>query len=110
MLLPRMIDDAMKLTVDQIFPKKRNPQIQEITSSFYKVTNYSDTENMWEYLCQIGMVRAPINIKASTSSLYKMPLKGINSVPTAQSEIFEDQAKEETKECNPPKEESTEGR
>ena len=49
-ILPRMIDDALKLTVDQIFPRKKGEYIDE---SPYKVSNYADNENMWEYVQQI---------------------------------------------------------
>ena len=42
MLLPRMINDALKLTVDVIFP----PPIQSPRLA-YPVTNYNDQENMW---------------------------------------------------------------
>jgi hypothetical protein len=44
-LSPRLIDDALKLTVDEIF----KPDLEEKTSP-YHVKGYSDSENMWEYL------------------------------------------------------------
>ena len=51
MLLPRMIDDMLKLTIDRIFPRKRyNPnKIEKV----YKVNGYDDYSNMWEFLCQL---------------------------------------------------------
>ena len=54
MLLPRMIDDALKLTVDILFPRKRKVDMIE---KVFSVTNYSDSENMWEYSHQIGVTR-----------------------------------------------------
>ena len=93
MLLPRMVgtfpflplDDALKLTVDLVFPRKRkrdpnepNPP-PEILPSIYKVTGYPDVENMWEYLCQIGIVKAPTNYKAATATLYKSATKSANN-------------------------------
>jgi hypothetical protein len=45
MLVPRMINDALKLTVDQVFsvPKR-------VILNVYKVEGYSDKENMWSKL------------------------------------------------------------
>ena len=45
MLLPRMINDAFKLTIDSVFP----PLFQYVTSPLkkYTVTGYSDSLNMW---------------------------------------------------------------
>jgi len=79
-LLPRMIgnshnnlDDAFRLTIDQIFPRKR--KMDFITdSSIYRVTGYSDIENMWEQLYQIGIVRVPINYKPGAYNFHKQLL------------------------------------
>lgn len=50
MLLPRMLNDAFKLTIDLIYkPDKKHPFEQP-----YSVKNYSDNVNMWEKLCNIG--------------------------------------------------------
>ena len=60
--LPRMLDDAFKLTLDVIFPRKRNiarpeeepyfkPYEQEfVEPSPYPVPGYGDLENMWELI------------------------------------------------------------
>ena len=79
MLLPRMIgnfliiiiDDALKLTVDQIFPRKRKIEFNIPEVSPHRVDDYSDTENMWEYLCQIGIVKVPINYKSGSYTIHK---------------------------------------
>lgn len=42
-LLPRMVDDALKLTVDVLFP----PPSQSACGAVYSVPGYSDQENMW---------------------------------------------------------------
>ena len=42
-LVPRMVDDALKLTIDSKFYRNK-----EETSSKYHVDGYDDTENMWE--------------------------------------------------------------
>eukprot|EP00347_Sterkiella_histriomuscorum_P014963 403358833 len=51
MLLPRMIDDMFKLTIDTIFPiNSQQQQQQQAIPSQYKVENYDDNVNMFEYL------------------------------------------------------------
>ena len=60
----------LKLTVDKIFPRKRNDFIGTDTS-MHKVIGYLDSENMWEYLYQIGIVRIQADYKVATSSIYK---------------------------------------
>ena len=42
-LVPRMVDDALKLTIDSKFYRNK-----EETSSKYHVDGYNDIENMWE--------------------------------------------------------------
>eukprot|EP00826_Nyctotherus_ovalis_P052169 TRINITY_DN6585_c0_g2_i4.p3 TRINITY_DN6585_c0_g2~~TRINITY_DN6585_c0_g2_i4.p3 ORF type:complete len:160 (-),score=45.33 TRINITY_DN6585_c0_g2_i4:49-528(-) len=49
-LLPRMIDDAFKLTIDSVFLGKRGGE------KAYGVEGYEDGENMWEFLQQIVSV------------------------------------------------------
>ncbi|CAK93842.1 unnamed protein product (macronuclear) [Paramecium tetraurelia] len=51
MLIPRMVDDAFVLTVDQIFP------IQRDVVSKFPVTNYSDTENMWQLMGELTEIQ-----------------------------------------------------
>ena len=43
-LLPRMVDDMLKITVDQAFVNNNN------ASSPYKVNNYTDEENLWNLI------------------------------------------------------------
>ena len=57
-----MINDAFKLTVDQIFTDKKP------TEKAYPVKGYSDSENMWEHLSQL----LP---KAEFSPQKEMPFK-----------------------------------
>ena len=42
MLIPRMVDDALRLTVDVLFPPPPQPR-----KELYGVTGYKDNENMW---------------------------------------------------------------
>ena len=46
MLVPRMIDDAFRLTVDEVFD--RNDENKNISK--FKVDGYSDEENMWQFV------------------------------------------------------------
>lgn len=65
-LLPRMVDDMLKITIDQIFPRKRwngNFENDKKIERFHRVPKYFDYENMWEFICQIGFIkRNPKNI------------------------------------------------
>ena len=52
MLIPRMIDDAFKITIDKIFLlNKKN--LEKMKENPYKVNGYDDNENMWELLGNI---------------------------------------------------------
>lgn len=68
-LIPRMLDDMLKLSVDQYFndfqPKKRQQQqsfdAEEQTQQNapqqnirFPVPGYDDDENMWEFMCKLG--------------------------------------------------------
>ena len=44
MLVPRMIDDAFKLTIDKVF--ERSDDKADISQ--FKVDGYKDDENMWQ--------------------------------------------------------------
>ena len=52
MLIPRMIDDAFKLTIDKIFFLSKS-NLEKMKEKPYKVDGYTDDENMWELLCNI---------------------------------------------------------
>ena len=52
MLIPRMIDDAFKLTIDKIFLLNKN-NLEKMKENPYKVSGYDDGENMWELLGNI---------------------------------------------------------
>lgn len=47
MLIPRMLDDAFKMTLDALYPSKYTNQFTTDTI-YYGVNGYSDQENMWE--------------------------------------------------------------
>jgi hypothetical protein len=55
-LIPRMIDDALRLTVDDLFPSDYdinclNKERKYISK--YHVNGYSDEENMWDFVCDM---------------------------------------------------------
>lgn len=50
-IVPRMIDDALRLSVDLLFPKETNGKLYE---SRFPVENYSNSENLYEYLGNIN--------------------------------------------------------
>ena len=50
MLIPRLIDDAFKLTIDKVFLISPN-NLEKMKKNPLKVGGYDDDENMWEFLC-----------------------------------------------------------
>ena len=51
MLVPRMIDDALRLTIDVGYPRKNeNGNDPYVNVSPFEVTGYSNRENMWQRL------------------------------------------------------------
>jgi hypothetical protein len=53
-LVPRMIEDALRLTIDDMFPT-RYIEIEENEQykSPFPVDNYSETDNLWDFVCSI---------------------------------------------------------
>ena len=52
MLIPRMIDDAFKITIDKVFLLNEK-NVEKMKENPYKVNGYDDNENMWEFLGNI---------------------------------------------------------
>jgi hypothetical protein len=52
MLIPRLIDDAFKITIDKVFLISQN-NIEKMKNNPLKVGGYDDNENMWEFLGNI---------------------------------------------------------
>ena len=48
-IIPRMLDDAFKLTLDRIFPKGRELSLKE-DEVYFEVEGYKNDMNMWEYM------------------------------------------------------------
>ncbi len=54
-LTPRMIDDSLRLTVDDIFEPKFSSNIENFKyKSPFTVEGYDDKENMWQYLLNLN--------------------------------------------------------
>ena len=70
-LVPRMMDDAFRLTIDKIFQTKYSDNILQngVYKSPFPVTNYSDEENMFEFICNVNIDEEEYirNIKSSNS-------------------------------------------
>jgi|APSaa5957512535_1039671.scaffolds.fasta_scaffold247710_1 hypothetical protein len=49
-LLPRMLDDAFRLTLDVQFPPPRDQDCSEQTIGTFSVDGYSDLQNMWDHI------------------------------------------------------------
>ena len=52
MLIPRMIDDAFKITIDKVFLLNEK-NVEKMKENPYKVNGYDNNENMWEFLGNI---------------------------------------------------------
>ena len=46
-LVPRMLDDAFKLTLDLLFPQFTKGSCTVGTDSAFRVDGYPDSDNMW---------------------------------------------------------------
>ena len=57
MLVPRMIDDAFRLTIDKVFDNVKNnngnSDILDKNKSKFSVEGYTDEENMWQKIKKI---------------------------------------------------------
>lgn len=58
-----MVDDLMKLTLDVIFPPKNVFALRKVSTDEdstvpvdgYHLEMYSDSDNLWDFVCQIGL-------------------------------------------------------
>ena len=57
MLVPRMIDDAFRLTIDKVFDNVKNnngnSDMLDKNKSKFSVEGYTDEENMWQKIKKI---------------------------------------------------------
>ena len=56
-LVPRMIDDTLRITVDEIFETEYSKEWTDEDGNYksnFHVEGYDDKENMWEYVCNMN--------------------------------------------------------
>ena len=56
-LVPRMLDDAFRLTIDKIFETRYSPEVIDNNGNYkskYKLDGYTDEENIFEFLCNVS--------------------------------------------------------
>ena len=55
-IVPRMIDDAFRLTIDKVFETKYSEECIDINGKYksrFPIEGYTDDENIFEFLCNI---------------------------------------------------------
>ena len=56
-LIPRMIDDALRLTIDKVFPTEYDKEVLSQDGKKYKskyhLDGFNDEENLFEFICNI---------------------------------------------------------
>ena len=55
-LIPRMMDDAFRLTIDKIFNTRYSKECFDSDNNYisqFKLEGYNDTENIFEFLCNV---------------------------------------------------------
>ena len=79
MLIPRMIDDSLRLTIDDVFePKYVNNDPNNYKSPF-SVEGYEDTENMYQYLLTLCPNEAPVGPNNYNNNNYNISNVGSNA-------------------------------
>lgn len=78
-IVPRMIDDSLRLTIDLLFDSKYSEECFDINSkeycSPYKVQGYNDKENLWEFVCDLSKNKQKITNKKVIHNKYKVNKK-----------------------------------
>ena len=56
-LVPRMVDDAFRLTIDKVFETRYDPEVIDKDGKYkskYKLDGFTDEENIFEFLCNVN--------------------------------------------------------
>ena len=56
-LVPRMLDDAFRLTIDKVFDTRYSPDVIDEDGKYktkYKLDGFNDEENVFEFLCNVN--------------------------------------------------------
>lgn len=55
-LVPRMLDDALRLTIDKVFNPIFREELNDSDGNYispYHIDEYKDNENLWEFVCDL---------------------------------------------------------
>ena len=65
-LVPRMIEDALRLTIDDVFETEYNDEWMNDGKykSKYHVDGYDDMDNMWEFICDLNCSKKEKDVNA----------------------------------------------
>ena len=71
-LIPRMVDDAFRLTIDKVFPTEYDKEVLSLDGknyvSKYHLDGFNDEENLFEFICNIEQNKyVKDNLKNKTS-------------------------------------------
>ena len=56
-LVPRMLDDAFRLTIDKVFETRYSPDVIDSDGNYkskYQLDGFNDEENVFEFLCNVN--------------------------------------------------------
>jgi len=54
-IIPRMIDDALRLTVDDIFDSENANKVENIYKTPFPIDGYPNSDNLWDYLLDLNI-------------------------------------------------------
>ena len=78
MLVPRMIDDALRLTVDNVFKSDYDKEWKNEKGEYcskYHVKGYKDEDNLWEFVCDANDKKIDDNYYNNSDSKKKTKIK-----------------------------------
>ena len=77
-LVPRMIDNALLLTVDELFPTEYSKESLNEKGQYkskFHVNGYNDDENMWEFVCDMKKYNEKEMMNSDNFHLKKKKIK-----------------------------------
>ena len=77
-LVPRMIDNALLLTVDELFPTEYSKESLNENGKYksrFHVNGYNDDENMWEFVCDMKKYNEKEIMNSTNFHLKKKKIK-----------------------------------
>ncbi len=52
-IVPRMIDDALRLTIDDMYPPVYNNMLNGVYNSCYHIDGYGNDDNLWHHVVNV---------------------------------------------------------